>query len=138
MRDVQARLMYYRLFGAPRAGLCAAAVRAALAAPWQGYPDAIAAARAVPAGQMHRNDAPEGSIVYFSGGSDGHGHCCFALGNHIELSVDVLRGQPGVVGMVPFSWFGRNWPSLTYVGWSWFWGAVDTRPEVLTVGSGGS
>jgi len=131
MRDVDARILYYRLFGAPRANLCASAVRAALAAPWQGLPDATAAGQAVPRSEMRRYAAPRGSIVYWSGGRSGQGHTCLALGDRLELSVDVLPGQPGVPGVVPFDWFAEHWPALRYVGWSWYWGRLDTRPSQL-------
>lgn len=131
MRGVDERLTMYRLFGAPRAGLCAQAVRASLAAPWQGLPDATAVGEAVPRRAMRRYNAPKGSIVYWSGGAEGHGHVCYALGNHMQLSVDVLVGEPGQASAVPFSWFGEHWPGLRYVGWSWYWGALDTRPAVL-------
>ena len=133
MRGVDQRLLMYRLYGAPRAGQCAAAVRAALAAPWMGYPDATAAGDAVPAGAMHPFHAPRGSIVYWQGGSQNHGHTCFALGDHTLLSVDVIPGAPGTAGVVPYDWVGRHWPRLSYRGWSWWWGSLDTRPEVLTV-----
>lgn len=132
MHDVESRLTMYRLFGAPRAGLCAQAVRAALGAPWQGLADATEVAAAVPASQMHRDNAPAGSIVYWRGGARGHGHTCFALGRHLELSVDVDPTRPGQAGVVPFSWFAQHWPKLEYVGWSWYWGRLDTRPEILT------
>jgi len=125
----------YRLKGAPRAGLCALAVRSALGAPALGLPDAAAVAQVVPTRAMYRQDAPRGAIVYWEGGSRAHGHTCLALGGHRELSVDVIPGAPGVAGARPFSWFGENWPSLKYIGWSWYWGTMDTRPQVLTIPS---
>lgn len=129
------RLAFYRRQGAPRAGLCASAVREALAAPWQGLGSATQVWQAVPESQRRLHHAPRGSIVYWVGGREGYGHCCFAMGDHMELSVDVLPGQPGVADVVPFSWFAVHWPMLTYVGWSWFWGRVDTRPSVLVAPS---
>ena len=131
MRGVEPRLTMYRLFGAPTAGQCASAVRAALGADWQGLPHATAVGQAVPRGAMRQDNAPRGSIVYWSGGRRGYGHVCFALGGHMELSVDVLAGQPGVAAAVPFGWFEEHWPSLRYVGWSWYFGRLDTRPAVL-------
>ena len=131
MRDIEARLRYYRTHPAPRAGLCAAQVMRSLAAPWQGLPDATAVGRAVPEGQMQVHDAPRGAIVYWSGGARGRGHTCLALGHHRELSVDTDSLRPGVALEVPFHWFGANWPALQYVGWSWYWGRLDTRPQVL-------
>lgn len=131
MRGVEARIDTYRRMGAPRAGLCAWAVMNALAAPRQGLPDATAVAGAVPRGQMSQVDAPRGAIVYWVGGARAHGHTCLALGGHLEASVDVDPRRPGQVGTVPFRWFAAHWPDLTYVGWSWYWGALDTRPQVL-------
>lgn len=137
IRGVPARLATYRLNGAPRAGLCASAVREALNAPWQRLPSAAAVWDLVPESERRRNNAPRGAIVYWTGGSKGYGHCCFALGDHMELSVDVIPGRPGVADVVPFGWFALHWPSLTYAGWSWWWGAVDTRPSVLVAPSDG-
>jgi hypothetical protein len=97
----------------------------------QGLPTAAAVWQAVPESERRRTHAPRGSLVYWTGGSKGHGHVCFALGDHMELSVDVLPGRPGVADCVPFGWFELHWPSLTYVGWSWWFGGLDTRPEVL-------
>lgn len=133
MRGVEERIDYYQRHGAPRRNLCAAAVRSALGAPYLGLPDATAVGHAVPTWAMSRQDAPRGSIVYWEGGARGQGHTCLALGDHLELSVDVAPRLPGVARVVPFSWFGEHWPSLRFVGWSWYWGPLDTRPQVLTV-----
>lgn len=131
LRSIPGRLDTYRRQGAPRAGLCASAVREALNAPRQGLPSAAAVWEYVPTSERRRYDAPRGSIVYWVGGRQSFGHVCFALGDHLELSVDVLPGQPGVADVVPFDWFGVHWPSLRYVGWSWFFGAIDTRPSSI-------
>ena len=131
LRSVPGRLDHYARQGAPRAGLCASAIRDALAAPWQGFGSAAEVWQAVPDSDRRRFNAPRGAIVYWVGGSRGFGHCAFAMGGHLELSVDVVPGRPGVAGIVPFSWFADNWPGLEYVGWSWRWGSIDTRPEVL-------
>jgi hypothetical protein len=53
------------------------------------------------------------------------------MGDHMELSVDVLPGRPGVADVVPFGWFATHWPLLRFEGWSWWFGRVDTRPEIL-------
>ena len=131
IRSVPSRLAFYKRQGAPRAGLCASAVREALGAPWQGLPSAAAVWQEVPPADRRRYNAPRGALVYWTGGRHGYGHVCFAMGDHLELSVDVLPGQPGVAGVVPFGWFALHWPSLTYAGWSWRFGSVDTRPSVL-------
>lgn len=131
VRGVPSRLEHYRRMGAPRANLCALAVRQALNARWQGLGSATDVWAAVPHEHRRLTNAPRGAIVYWEGGSSGAGHTCFALGDHLELSVDVLPGRPGVADVVPFAWFGVHWPLLRYVGWSWFWGAIDTRPHML-------
>lgn len=131
LRSVPSRLDFYRRQGAPRAGLCASAVREALNAPWQGLGSAAEVWEAVPEPHRRRLNAPRGSLVYWTGGRHRYGHVCFAMGDHLELSVDVIPGQPGVADVVPFAWFALHWPSLTYAGWSWFFGGVDTRPSVL-------
>lgn len=131
IRSVPSRLAFYGRQGAPRAGLCASAVREALNAPWQGLGSATEIWKAVPEPSRRRLNAPRGSVVYWTGGSKGYGHTCFALGDHMELSVDVLPGRPGVADVVPFGWFAVHMPLLHYVGWSWYWGAIDTRPSVL-------
>ena len=131
IRTVSHRLAYYQVHGAPRSNQCAAAVRAALNAPMQGLASAADVWHAVPSHQRRRTHAPRGAIVYWTGGSSGYGHTCFALGDHLELSVDVVPGKPGAAGVVPFSWFEAHWPRLTYAGWSWWWGAIDTRDTQL-------
>lgn len=131
VRSVPGRLDHYARQGAPRAGLCASAIREALGAPWQGLGSATEVWEAVPDSDRRRFNAPRGAIVYWVGGSRGFGHVAFAMGGHMTLSVDVVPRRPGVAGIVPFSWFADHWPGLEYVGWSWRWGAIDTRPEVL-------
>lgn len=129
MRDTEGRLAAYKANPSKEAGRCAERVMLALDVPRQNKPDATAMAKAVPAGKMQQGRAPRGSIVYWDRGADGHGHVCFALGDGTELSVDVIKGKPGVAGVVPFAWFGKNWPALRYLGWSWYWGAQDVQPK---------
>jgi hypothetical protein len=42
-------------------------------------------------------------------------------------SVDVAGAR--TVGIRPFPWFGQNWPALRYLGWSWYWGNINTQPK---------
>lgn len=127
IRGVEERLAYYLRNKPAEGGWCALKVMQALGAPKQDLPDATAVANVVlKAGRMRSGRAPRGAIVYWKGGSAGHGHVCFALGDGTERSVDV-KG-PGTVGDVPFSWFARNWGNLDYVGWSWYWGGINTEP----------
>lgn len=131
MRGIEERLTWYRRNRPSAPGMCAEHVWLALGGPKdpprQGLPDATAVARAVPAGKMMKGRAPRGSIVYWDRGSNGHGHTCFALGDGTELSVDV--DGPRTVGVKPFPWFAANWPTLRYLGWSWYWGKYDTQPR---------
>lgn len=132
IRGVEERLAYYLRNKPAEGGWCALKVMQALGASPQGLPDATAVANVVlKAGRMKSGRAPRGAIVYWKGGSAGHGHVCFALGDGTERSVDV-KG-PGTVGDVPFSWFARNWGDLDYVGWSWYWGGINTEPVKAAV-----
>jgi len=131
IRGVEERLKWYRDHPPSEGGWCALKVMQALGAPKQGLPDATAVANVViKAGRMRSGRAPRGAIVYWTGGAKGHGHTCFALGDGTERSVDV-KGA-GTVGDVPFGWFAKNWPALKYVGWSWYWGGIDTEPVKAT------
>lgn len=127
MRGVEARLLWYRTHRPTAAGMCAQHVMFALGAPRQGLRDATAVANVVlKAGHMQQGPAPRGAVVYWTGGARGHGHTCFALGDRTELSVDVNGARS--VGVKPFVWFAAHWPRLRFVGWSWYWGRLDTRP----------
>lgn len=127
IRGVEARLKVYKDNPPAETGWCAREVMEALNAPRQNLPSATAVANVVlKAGRMRSGRAPRGAIAYWVGGAEGDGHTCFTLGNGTERSVDVF-GR-GTVGDVPFSWFAKNWPSLRYVGWSWWWGNIDTEP----------
>lgn len=131
MRDAESRLTWYRNHVPSAPGMCAEHVRLALQVPMQGLSDAVRVLAVVPPSEMRRSNAPRGSVVYWSGGQDGHGHVCFALGGHTELSVDV--GGPGTLPAPrPFVWFERNWPQLHYVGWSWYFGRLCTAPHGST------
>lgn len=127
MRDVEGRLAAYKANPSKVANRCAERVMLALDVPRQFKDNATQMAQAVPKGKMQQGRAPRGAIVYWDKGATGHGHCCFALGDGTELSVDVIKGKPGVAGVVPFTWFAKNWPALRYLGWSWYWGSLDTE-----------
>lgn len=79
------------------------------------HPDAAAAARS--ATRMHRGDRnpPRGVPVFWTGGSDGHGHVAIALGGGTIRSTDAAGA--GRIGTVPLSWPEDRW-GLTYVGWA--------------------
>lgn len=131
MRGIEERLAWYAKNRPAAANRCAEYLWHALGGPTdpprQGLPDATAVFKAVPKGKINAGPAPRGAIVYWTGGANGHGHCAFALGDRREISVDV--DGPRTVGIKPFTWFAKNWPSLQYQGWSWYWGAFDTEPK---------
>lgn len=130
IRGVEARLKSYKDNPPAETGWCAREVMEALNAPRQNLPNATAVANVVlKAGRMRSGRAPRGAIAYWTGGAEGDGHTCFTLGNGTERSVDVF-GR-GTVGDVPFAWFAKNWPSLRYVGWSWWWGNINTEPVTV-------
>lgn len=136
MRDVDARLQWFLSHRPAAANRCAEYVMQALDAPRQGLPDATAVARLVQKqGHMKQGPCPRGAIRYWVGGANGgHGHVGI---EQAELnapaavaSVDVLG--PRTVGVKPLPWFRANWPALQYVGWSWWWGGLNTEPEKET------
>lgn len=128
MRSRAERLEWYASHAPRERGLCGEHAMRALAVPRQGLPDAVALLDAVPRSELYRDDAPKGALVYWRGGSQGHGHVCFAMGDHVELSVDV-NPRRSLPAERPFPWFADNWPRLRYAGWSWYFGAICTRHQ---------
>lgn len=61
-------------------------------------------------------DAPRGALVWWTGGSKGHGHVGIKAGNAYVWSVDIKR--PGRWDKVPIEQITRDWPGLRLVGWS--------------------
>lgn len=61
-------------------------------------------------------DAPRGALIWWTGGSKGHGHVGIKAGNAYVWSVDIKR--PGRWDKVPIEQITRSWPSLRLVGWS--------------------
>ena len=95
----------------------------------QGFTDATAVAhRVISLGKMQQGPCPKGAIRYWDKGSNGHGHVAFEYNDHGDVaSVDVAGAR--TVGIRPFPWFGQNWPALHYLGWSWYWGNINTQPK---------
>lgn len=132
MRNVEDRLKWFLTHKPVEAGRCAEYNMQALDVPRQGLPDATAVAKVViAAGNMKQGPCPKGAIRYWTGGSEGHGHVGLEAAPidapSSVASVDVNGG--GSVGTRPMSWFKSNWPSLKYVGWSWYWGKINTQME---------
>jgi len=132
VRDVDARLEWFLANRPAAAGRCAEHVMHALDVPRQGLPDASAVARLVMQDRhMQQGPCPRGAIRYWTGGSDGHGHVGIEhadLGDPAAVASTDVNG-PRTVGVRPLPWFKANWPALTYVGWSWWWGGIDTEPK---------
>ncbi len=135
MRGVDERLDWF-VAHKPAAGHCAEHVMHALDVPRQGLEDATAVARVVQrAGHMQTGPCPRGAIRYWDRGSEGHGHVGI---EHARLdapavvaSVDV--NGPATVGTRPLGWFAEHWPALRYLGWSWWWGGINTQPKETVV-----
>lgn len=132
MRDVDERLTWFLAVPPVAAGRCAEHVRNALYLPLQGLPDATAVARRVQA-EGHMNistNVPRGALRYWDQGSDGHGHVALEAAPldypAVVASTDV--NGPATVGQRPFGWFATHWPKLRYVGWSWWFGSINTQP----------
>lgn len=133
MRDVDERLTWFLGHAPVKAGRCAEHVMLSLDVPRQGLPDATAVARVVQkAGRMQTSrGVPRGAIRYWDRGSEGHGHVGIEsaplTSPALVASVDV--NGPGTVGQRPFGWFDKSWGNLRYLGWSWWWGGINTQPK---------
>lgn len=58
--------------------------------------------------------APRGSLLWWTGGSNGYGHVAIADGEGWVWTVDAVK--PGYWGRVPFGWFATHWPALDFAG----------------------
>lgn len=58
--------------------------------------------------------APRGALLWWTGGSAGHGHVAIADGKGGVWSVDILK--PGHWGHVPFATIGKQWTALRWAG----------------------
>jgi hypothetical protein len=140
MRDVDERLAWF-LGNRPAAvNRCAEYTWHALGGPTdpprQGLPNATSVARLVQKlGHMRQGPCPRGAIRYWVGGANGDGHVglehALLTAPAAVASTDVLG--PRTVGVKPLAWFRTYWPSLQYVGWSWYWGKFDTEPAAVEV-----
>jgi hypothetical protein len=136
IRGVEERLAWFLGNKPAAAGRCAEHVMHALNAPVQHLPDATSVARVVQQDRhMNHGPVPKGAIRYWDQGSAGHGHVGIEFSEITALSVtaSVDVGGGGTVGVRDFGWFAREWPQLRYLGWSWWWGAIDTEPKEIVV-----
>jgi hypothetical protein len=82
-----------------------------------GYNDAVAQWRATP-GTLRRpgaTDAPPGALLYWGGGSAGHGHVAVSDGAGGCWSIDI--SGPGTVSRVSAGTISARW-GLPYLGWA--------------------
>lgn len=82
-----------------------------------GYRDAVAQWRAVPDDLKHAasTEAPAGALLFWGGGSAGHGHVAIADGTGQVWSIDI--SGPGTVSRVPAGTINLRW-GLPYLGWT--------------------
>jgi hypothetical protein len=81
------------------------------------WPDASTAWReALDKHAGDRSDIPRGAPVYWTGGSQGHGHIAISVGGGQVRSTDA--NGSGNVATRPLSWFDTNWSSLDFAGWA--------------------
>jgi hypothetical protein len=129
-RGVEARIQW--MIDPPypdRRGLCAYWVWKACRIPKTGSPDATAAYRkARDAGHVHEDDnPPRGAIVWWTGGSHGHGHVAISLGDRRIITTDA-HDTGTKTGEHALSWPHTHW-GLTYKGWSWSYAHIPIPKE---------
>lgn len=103
------------LAGPPfKVGMCKQQTRLAFMVPSDGSADATTAWGRT----RHRGigRAPRGAIVWWTGGTGGHGHVAISDGAGWCWSVDIRRS--GFWDRVPVAEIASSWPALRYVGWS--------------------
>lgn len=103
------------------AGQCLRHTWLATDIPAVGSPDADAAYRYVLGkGKLHRNKkAPVGAWMFWTGGSEGHGHVAIAMSGNRIASTDV--NGPATTGVRPENWIEQNW-GQHYEGWTDWYG----------------
>ncbi len=81
-----------------------------------GYVDALTQWRQTPSALKHSGRAePPGALLFWGGGSAGHGHVAVADGAGGCWSIDILGA--GTVGQVPVERITEKW-GLPYLGWT--------------------
>lgn len=98
-------------------GMCGQFCAAMYGYGFSGYGDAFIQWQKIPGALKFpgRTDAPPGALVFWSGGSRGHGHVAIAVGDGTCFSIDI--GGPGTVTRVPTDTISRRW-GMPYLGWS--------------------
>jgi hypothetical protein len=83
-----------------------------------GYRDALTQWNRTPRGLTFpaRTDAPPGALLFWAGGSAGHGHVAISDGTGSCFSIDI--SGPGTVSRVPAGTISSRW-GLPYLGWTY-------------------
>lgn len=98
-------------------GMCGQFCAAMYGYGFSGYRDAITQWQSTPSGMRHPNDTepPAGALVFWGGGSAGHGHVAIADGVGSVYSIDIAGA--GTVARVPTGTITLRW-GLPYLGWA--------------------
>lgn len=96
-----------------RPGYCLQEVRQAYGIPAK-YGDAATAWRYAIGKHKDDRTPPLGAPVFFTGGSEGHGHVAIFI-HYRARSTDV--GGAGIMGTASLEWFESHW-NMEYVGWA--------------------
>lgn len=112
-------------------GMCGQFCAAMYGYGFSGYRDAVVQWQQIPAGLKSpgRTDEPPGALVFWSGGSQGHGHVAIAVGDGSCWSIDIAG--PGTVSRAPVRSISQSW-GLPYLGWSvpYFQGQQWSAPMI--------
>jgi len=112
-------------------GMCGQFCAAMYGYGFSGYRDAVTQWAETPSSIKHAasTEAPAGALVFWGGGSAGHGHVAIADGTGSVWSIDI--GGPGTVSRVSAGTIASRW-GLPYLGWSapYFQGA-EWSPQMI-------
>lgn len=99
-------------------GMCKKAVREAYGVESDGSEDATEAWERADLKHDVRpgREIPRGALIWWTGGTGGHGHVAISLGGGMCLSTDILRN--GYFDQVPVASIATTWPKVTLAGWS--------------------
>lgn len=98
-------------------GMCGQFCAAMYGYGFSGYNDAVTQWRMTPVDLVFpvRTDAPAGALLFWRGGSSGHGHVAISDGVGGCWSIDI--SGPGTVSRVPAGTITSRW-GLPYLGWA--------------------
>lgn len=98
-------------------GMCGQFCAAMYGYGFSGYKDALTQWNRTPSSLKHSGsvNAPAGALLFWSGGSAGHGHVAISDGFGGVFSIDI--NGPGTVSRVPAGTITSRW-GLPYLGWT--------------------